>query len=80
MLALLACSRFLYIHFYQNIHDPKDALGEALDPMNQFAMLAFFLFGAATVILLLFAAIGYLAYRYDLKHPLPDSEFPSSKR
>ena len=73
LLTIFAYSRLLYVHF-SHVHNKESVIGEALDPLNQFAILALLLFGAATFIFLLLATVGYLAYRYDLKHPLPDSE------
>ena len=72
LLTLLACSRFLYVHFF-HIHNKESVIGETIDPVNQFAMLALLLFGAATFVFLLLTAVGYLGHRYDLKHSLPNS-------
>jgi hypothetical protein len=66
LVALLAGSRFLYVHFF-HVHNKEALIGEALDPINQIAMLAFFLFGAATVIFLLLAAFRHLVDCYDRK-------------
>jgi len=72
---MLACSRFFYVHFF-HVHNKEAMVGEALDPINQIAMLAFFLFGAATVIFLLLAAFRHLVDCYDRKHPVPGSDRP----
>ena len=80
ILTILACSRFLYVQLFHNIRSVEDGFGEALDPLNQAAMLAFVLFGAATVIFLLLAGFRWLVDLYDRKHPLPEPDHGSTKR
>jgi len=73
IMTALASLRFVYVHFY-HFFDYKSALGEALDPLNQIAMIVVFFFGAGTLISLVLAGLGYLTVLYDRKHPLPDSD------
>jgi hypothetical protein len=57
--ALVASSRLLFIHFF---HFRTPIMDDALDPLNQVALVASICFGAATVGLLLVAGTRYLTY------------------
>jgi hypothetical protein len=72
MLTLLSLLRLLYLS--HQIHSVEDGFGEALNPLNECAMLAVLFFGPFTVLCLIVAGIGQLFVVYDRKHPLPGDE------
>jgi hypothetical protein len=68
LVTIFAFSRFLYVHYFHNVHNKQTFALEAADPINMIALLSFFLFGTATLILLLCAAVWFLV-RLLTKNP-----------